>query len=82
VFPSDSAAIGFSFGIEIDWAVLQKAYRSDTKGERRYSPAVCTGIDIDVRRGDPNRTKITRASRTPTRARQRWPLASPITYGR
>jgi len=55
---SYAAAIGFSFGTEIDWAVLQKTYRSDPKGERRYSPAVCTGLDIDVRRGNPDPTKI------------------------
>jgi IS1 family transposase len=53
-----SAAIGFSFGTEVDWAVLQKIYGKDPSGERRYSPAVCTGIDIDVKRGDPDPTKI------------------------
>ncbi len=53
-----SAAIGFSFGTDVDWAVLQKTYRSDSGGERRYSPAVCTGIDISVRRGDPDPAKI------------------------
>ncbi len=53
-----SAAIGFSFGSEIDWAVLQKQYGKDQSGERRYSPAICTGIDIDVRRGDPDPSKI------------------------
>jgi IS1 family transposase len=53
-----SAAIGFSFGTEVDWAVLQKTYRSDTGGERRYSPAVCTGMDITVKRGYPDPAKI------------------------
>ena len=53
-----SAAIGFSFGADIDWAVLQKTYRSDPRGERRYSPAVCTGMDISVKRGDPDPSKI------------------------
>jgi IS1 family transposase len=53
-----SAAIGFSFGTEVDWAVLQKTYRSDPSGERRYSPSICTGIDIDVKRGDPDPAKI------------------------
>ena len=52
-----SAAIGFSFGSEIDWAVLQKQYGKDPSGERRYSPAICMGIDIDVRRGDPDPSK-------------------------
>ena len=27
-------------------------------GERRYSPGICTGIDISIRRGDPDLTKI------------------------
>ncbi len=53
-----SAAIGFSFGTEIDWAVLQKQYGKDPSGERRYSPAICKGIDIDVRQGDPDPAKI------------------------
>jgi IS1 family transposase len=53
-----AAAIGFSFGSQVDWAVLQKQYGNDQSGERRYSPPVCTGIDIDIRRGDPDRTKI------------------------
>lgn len=52
-----AAAIGFSFGTEVDWAVLQKTYRSD-KGERRYSPGVCTGMDIEVKRGYPDPAKI------------------------
>jgi hypothetical protein len=43
-----SAAIGFSFGTAVDRALLQKLYGKDPSGERRYSPAVCTGIDIDV----------------------------------
>src|SRR5580704_16394092 len=40
-----SAAIGFSFGAEVDWAVLQKHYGADPSGERRYSPGICTGYD-------------------------------------
>jgi IS1 family transposase len=53
-----SAAIGFSFGAEVDWAVLQKNYGADPSAEKRYSPAICTGIDIRVKRGDPDPTKI------------------------
>jgi IS1 family transposase len=51
-------AINFSFGGDIDWAVLQKHYGADPAGERRYSPAVCTGCDINVRKGDPDPAKI------------------------
>ena len=39
-----SAAIGLSFGTEVDWAVLQKHYGADPSGERRYSPGICTGM--------------------------------------
>jgi IS1 family transposase len=53
-----SAAIGFSFGTEVDWAVLQKNYGADPSAEKRYSPAICTGIDIRVKRGRPDPTKI------------------------
>jgi IS1 family transposase len=52
-----AAAIGFSFGTEVDWAVLQKHYGSD-KEERRYSPGICTGMDIEVKRGYPDPAKI------------------------
>ncbi|MGO9319188.1 MAG: IS1 family transposase [Solirubrobacteraceae bacterium] len=55
---SYAAAIGFSVGTELDWAVLQKHYGKDPSGERRYSSAICTGIDIDVRTGDPDPAKI------------------------
>jgi IS1 family transposase len=53
-----SAAIRFSFGTEVDWAVLRKNYGADPSAEKRYSPAICTGIDIRVKRGRPNPTKI------------------------
>jgi IS1 family transposase len=53
-----ASAIGFSFGAQVDWAVLQKDYSSDPSGERRYSPAICTGLDIDVKCGNPNLAKI------------------------
>jgi len=53
-----ASAIGFSFGAQVDWAVLQKVYSADPGGERRYSPAICKGFDIDVKSGDPDPTKI------------------------
>ncbi len=55
---SYAAAIGFSFGTEVDWAVLQKHYGREPSGERRYSPAVCTGMDIEVKTGYPDPAKI------------------------
>src|SRR5665213_1185289 len=53
-----ASAIGFSFGAQVDWAVLQKVYRTDLAGERRYSPPVCTGVERDVRTGNPDPTRI------------------------
>jgi IS1 family transposase len=53
-----SAAIGFSFGTEVDWAVFQKHYGVDPVGERRYSPGICTGVDVRVKTGDPDPAKI------------------------
>ncbi len=50
-------AMDYSFGTDVDWAVLQKLYGNDAS-ERRYSPGVCTGIDIRVRQGDPDPAKI------------------------
>jgi hypothetical protein len=32
-----AAAIGFSFGAQVDWAVLQKTYAADETAERRYT---------------------------------------------
>ncbi len=51
------AAIRWSFGTDVDWAVLRKTYGQDTE-ERRYSPGICTGMDIAVKNGDPDLTKI------------------------
>ncbi len=53
-----AAAIRFSFGTEVDWAVFQKHYGSDPAAERRYSPAICTGVDVRVKRGNPDPEKI------------------------
>jgi hypothetical protein len=56
--PANSAAIGLTFGRDIDWAIIEKIYRTSGDGERRYSPAVCTGTKIRVRKGDPDPAKI------------------------
>jgi IS1 family transposase len=53
-----ASAIGFAFGAQVDWAVLQKDYGADPSEERRYSPAICKGIDIDVRSGNPDPARI------------------------
>src|ERR1700722_6401637 len=36
-------AVHHSFGGEIDYAQLHKFYRDNSEGQKRYSPAVCTG---------------------------------------
>lgn len=54
-----ASAIGFSFGAQVDWAVLQKTYSGgEVTDERRYSPAVCTGIETYVRTGNPDPERI------------------------
>jgi IS1 family transposase len=55
---SYASAIGVSFGAQVDWAVLQKVYSADANAERRYSPAICKGFDIDIKTGKPDPTKI------------------------
>jgi IS1 family transposase len=47
-------AVEDSFGSEIDYAVLIKLYGTDPNGEKRYSPSVCTGTEIDVVTGSPD----------------------------
>lgn len=43
-----------AFGIDVDYAVLQKIYGVDPKDERRYSPPVCLGCEIETVMGDPH----------------------------
>jgi IS1 family transposase len=53
------AAIGLAFkGVPLDWAQLQKVYQSDPRGERRYSPPICTGTKVRVLKGDPDPDRI------------------------
>jgi IS1 family transposase len=57
-FPGYSAAVGLSFGRDLDYAQLLKVFRSDPKDERRYSPPVCTGTEIRVLKGEPDPARI------------------------
>lgn len=52
-------AVGANFGADIDCAMLHKIYGAATGAgdERRYSPAVCTGIDIRPVVGNPDLDK-------------------------
>jgi IS1 family transposase len=56
--PAHSAAIGLSFGRDIDWAILEKQYATTVEGERRYSPPVCTGTRVRVRKGNPDPERV------------------------
>ena len=47
-------AIEGAFGADVDYAMLVKLYGSDPDNERRYSPAVCTGIEKTTINGDPD----------------------------
>ena len=62
VFPSLSTdglkiyltAVADGFGENIDYAVLVKVYGNDPGGEKRCSPAVCTGCEEKPKIGDPD----------------------------
>lgn len=53
-------AVGMTFGRDLDWAMLQKIYGPDPNpsAQRRYSPAVCTGIVVKEIRGNPDPERI------------------------
>jgi DNA-binding HxlR family transcriptional regulator len=53
--PAYSAAVGLSFGRDLDYAQLIKIFGQDPRDERRYSPPVCTGTEIRVLKGNPDR---------------------------
>jgi len=47
------------WGNNIDYAVMQKVYGSPTEAEqRKYSPATCTGVEVEVMNGDPDPASI------------------------
>jgi IS1 family transposase len=56
--PAYIAAVGLTFRGDIDWAQLQKEYRSPRDGEARYSPSVCVGTKTRVLKGYPDPAKI------------------------
>ncbi len=54
-------AVDGAFGHEIDYAMLHKLYgvaEGSTHQERKYSPNVCTGVDVRVIEGDPDPSEI------------------------
>jgi IS1 family transposase len=47
-------AVADGFGSEIDYAMLVKIYGNDPEGQKRYSPATCTGCKKENKIGDPD----------------------------
>ena len=47
-----------AFGGDVDYAQLVKIFGSDPEGQKRYSPAICTGCEKHVITGNPDQTKI------------------------
>lgn len=52
-------AVDTAFGSEIDYAMLHKIFETPAlpEDQRRYSPAICTGIELRVIQGQPNLAK-------------------------
>jgi IS1 family transposase len=47
-------AIENAFGIDIDYAILNKLYGQDLEPEKRYSPAKCIGAEKQIIQGNPD----------------------------
>ena len=47
-------AVEHAFGMDVDYAQLQKIYGSSLENETRYSPAVCIGCDMKTVSGNPD----------------------------
>ncbi len=47
-------AVESAFGMDVDYAQLQKIYGASLETEKRYSPAVCIGCDMKVVSGNPD----------------------------
>jgi IS1 family transposase len=52
------APVGLNFRQDIDWAQIQKEYRTPPDAERRYSPPVCTGVKTRILKGNPDPDRI------------------------
>jgi IS1 family transposase len=51
-------AVEGAFGADVDYAMLIKLYGAAPEGQRRYSPAECTGVKIETITGAPDRAHI------------------------
>ena len=47
-------AVEGAFGLDCDYAMLQKIYGASNEPERRYSPATCIGCDMKTVSGNPD----------------------------
>jgi IS1 family transposase len=47
-------AVADGFGSDIDYAMLIKIYGNDPEGQKRYSPATCTGCKKENKIGEPD----------------------------
>lgn len=46
-------AVKVTFGVNVDYGQIIKSYGQDWKDEKRYGPAVCTGVKTKAITGDP-----------------------------
>jgi IS1 family transposase len=51
-------AVADGFGSDIDYAMLVKVYGNDPEGEKRYSPAICTGCKKQNKIGNPDAAHV------------------------
>jgi hypothetical protein len=51
-------AVEDAFGGDVDYAMLIKLYGNDPESEKRYSPTICTGIEVRPVSGDPDPAHI------------------------
>ena len=51
-------AVRRAFKDQVDFAMLQKIYGDAQEPEKRYSPAVCIGTEVEVIKGNPDPDKI------------------------
>jgi hypothetical protein len=68
-----------AFGDGIDYAMLRKLYGpadAATHQERKYSPNVCTGIDIRMIKGDPDPDEISTSYVERQNLTMRWGCAA------
>jgi IS1 family transposase len=58
-FRGYESTVGPAFKQDVDWAQIQKLYRTNPHGgETKYSPAICTGTKVRVLKSDPDPDRI------------------------